>query len=141
MRWGIFGLNLLTEEEFSILGTEEEFSVFSWFPALYGDIVVWDDEEEPNSNIYGYNLTTGQLFHVMTNEGSQHSPAIYGDIIVWEDDRNGNLDIYGCSLETVEYIQTEDEGDEGGFCSGTIFVLCVFLVLTYSSRKYNSTIL
>ncbi|NMC76400.1 MAG: hypothetical protein GYA60_03795, partial [Candidatus Methanofastidiosa archaeon] len=33
-------------------------------PAIYGDIVVWEDNRNGNSDIYGYNLKTGQEFPI-----------------------------------------------------------------------------
>jgi beta propeller repeat protein len=68
-------------------------------PAIYGDIVVWQDRRGTDGDIYGYDLSTGQEFTVCTASGSQVNPAIYGDIVVWQDERSG-LAIYGYDLST-----------------------------------------
>ena len=58
-------------------------------PAIYGDIVVWYDYRDGETDIYGYNFSTAQEFAICTALGSQSSPDIYGDIVVWSDRRNG----------------------------------------------------
>ncbi|MBU7037062.1 MAG: hypothetical protein HXS52_03955 [Theionarchaea archaeon] len=74
-------------------------------PALYGTVVVWEDNRNGNPDIYGYDLSTGEEFQVTADESRQENPAIYDRIIVWEDNRNGNSDIYGYDLSTGEEFQ------------------------------------
>jgi beta propeller repeat protein len=70
------------------------------FPAIYGNIVVYTDDRNVTSNIYGYNLSTHTEFQITTDTSDQAFPAIYGNIVVYIDDRNTNLDIYGYNLST-----------------------------------------
>lgn len=70
------------------------------YPAIYGNIVVWQDSRNGNYDIYGKNLSTGQEFAICTAANTQSSPAIYGDVVVWHDSRNGNNDIYAKNLST-----------------------------------------
>lgn len=51
-------------------------------PAIYKDIVVWEDERNGNSDIYGYNLETGKMFQITTSPENQWNPSIYKDIVV-----------------------------------------------------------
>ncbi|MBU6999694.1 MAG: hypothetical protein HXS51_02940 [Theionarchaea archaeon] len=82
-------------------------------PALYGTVVVWEDNRNGNSDIYGYDLSTGEEFQVTIDESHQENPAIYDRIIVWEDNRNGNSDIYGYDLTTGEKFQvTTNDRDQ-----------------------------
>ncbi|MGD2250398.1 MAG: hypothetical protein PVF58_18535, partial [Candidatus Methanofastidiosia archaeon] len=62
-------------------------------------IVVWQDDRNGNTDIYGYNLKTQEEFQITTDESEQSSPAIYGNFVVWQDKRNGNSDIYGTQLD------------------------------------------
>ncbi|MBU7012960.1 MAG: hypothetical protein HXS46_19940, partial [Theionarchaea archaeon] len=75
------------------------------YPAIYDNIVVWQDSRNGNVDIYGYSLSTGEEFPITTNRNPQHSPAIYENIIVWQDNRNGNWDIYGYDLSTSTEFQ------------------------------------
>ena len=74
-------------------------------PALYGDIVVWEDDRNANWDIYGYNLAASQEFQVTTNTHNQYDPEVYSGIVVWMDERNGNYDIYGFNLSTYQEFQ------------------------------------
>ena len=63
-------------------------------PAIYGDLIVWEDYRNGNWDIYMYDLSTGTETQITTDPSYQGVPAIYGDLIVWYDYRNLNLDIY-----------------------------------------------
>jgi len=58
-------------------------------PAIYGDIVVWNDTRNGNRDIYGYNLSTEEEFSVTADPHDQSWPVIYEDIVLWDDERNG----------------------------------------------------
>lgn len=77
------------------------------FPAIYGDIVVWEDDRNGNDDIYGYDLSTSTEFQITTDTNDQGSPALYGNIVVWEDDRKGG-GIYGYNLSTKEEFMISD---------------------------------
>jgi beta propeller repeat protein len=90
----IYGYNLSSASEFSICTD----SSYQRAPAVFKDIVVWNDSRSGNWDIYGYNLSSSTEFPVCTNSAGQYYPAISGDAIVWHDWRNGNYDIYGATL-------------------------------------------
>ena len=78
-------------------------------PAIYGNIVVWEDGRSPsghiNPNIYIKDLSKPWLEEkpLSPNPGVyQVYPDIDGDIVVWEDTRNGGYynDIYMYDLST-----------------------------------------
>ena len=81
-------------------------------PAIYDDIVIWVDERNGNSDIYGYNLSTREEFPITTNPFEQYFPAIYEKIIVWTDTRHGNEDIYGYDLFTGKEFQITTDLDD-----------------------------
>ena len=91
----VMGTRVVSEERI----TKEPTHQYS--PAIYGDIVVWHDYRNTNSDIYGYNLKTKQEFQITTNTAGQYVPAIYCDRVVWYDDRNNNYDIYIAYLDVV----------------------------------------
>jgi beta propeller repeat protein len=62
-------------------------------PAIYGNIIAWQDYRNGNWDIYIYNISTKKETHT-TNKLNQTNPAIYSNRVVWEDYRNGNADIY-----------------------------------------------
>ncbi len=79
------------------------------FPAISGDIVVWQDSRNmPSSgwDIYGYNLATGEEFPICTAPGNQTDPAISENVVVWTDERDETTgsDIRGLNLDTGEEL-------------------------------------
>jgi len=79
-------------------------------PAIYGTMVVWEDERNGNWDIYGYNLVTSQEFQITTNGSNQYDPALYDNIVVWMDERNGSYDIYGYNLVISQEFQITTNG-------------------------------
>lgn len=80
---------------------------FSAFPPLdgggiSGNRVVYADTRNGNTDIYCYDLTTGDESRITTEPALQFNPAISGDVIVWEDWRDwGNASrIYAYDLST-----------------------------------------
>ena len=73
----------------------------SW-PSLDGDFVVWEDERNGNSDIFGYDTISGREFPVVVAPRDQEHPSISGNIVVWQDNRNGvalnDNDIYGYDI-------------------------------------------
>jgi len=89
-------------------------------PTISGDIIVWEDYRNENSDSYMYNLSADEdddgipnylendetggrpdpdpAEMQITKTPSQWEPTISGSKIVWRDRRNGNLDIYMCDL-------------------------------------------
>ena len=102
------------EEEKEIVSiatnTAEQFN-----PCIYENKIVWEDSRNGNSDIYMYDLTTGQERQITTDTDYQENPAIYADKVVWEDKRNGNSDIYLYDLttgqETPITTNTADQSD------------------------------
>jgi beta propeller repeat protein len=74
-------------------------------PAIYNDIVVWEDRGITNCTITGITLSERELFQVPGTPDAQKWPAIYGDIVVWQDGRDLGKFIYGYNLSTGEEFQ------------------------------------
>ena len=83
-----------------------------------------------NTDIYGYNISSGKEFPICTSHGNQWSPAIAGNIVVWQDYRNASsnfktyFDIYGYNISSGKEfpICTEDGAQERPDISGNIVV-------------------
>ena len=123
--WGLLAIAFLSlviplkssDEGSAATGSEK------FFPAIYEDIVVWEDTRNGNADIYGcrlpepkeniaeYSLSSLDVlsFPITKDQKDQLAPAIHGgivhedivsrDIVVWQDNRHGNWDIYGCILQ------------------------------------------
>jgi len=62
-------------------------------PAIYGDKIVWEDTRDPDtSQIYIYDLVTGEEYPVNSSQNFQYHPAIFEDAVVWtEPDFTGDI--------------------------------------------------
>jgi beta propeller repeat protein len=78
----------------------------AYYPAIYGNKIVWYDGRNGNNDIYMYDLSTLQETQITTNESDQMSPVIYGNRIAWRDYRNGKSDVYVYDLSTHQETHT-----------------------------------
>ena len=125
----IYMYNLSTGEEMQLSGNGSA----QMAPAIYGDIVVWEDYSNASLpadgtdidnitlddwlqfdvNIHMYNMSSGESRMMVDNLSWQGDPAIYGELVVWHDLRNGNFDIYAYNLSSEEEIRiTGNESDQ-----------------------------
>jgi len=72
---------------------------------IWGDIVVWV-HRDGHRDIYGYDLSSGEEFHVAAHLYEQDNPHIHKNLVVWQDNRNSNWDIFlfDLSTSTERYI-------------------------------------
>ncbi len=76
-------------------------SAYQTSPEVSGDIVVWSDLRNGNTDIYGYDFSKGTEFYVCNHPISQNEIDISGDFVVWRDSRNGGADIFGFDLSRL----------------------------------------
>ncbi|MBU7017302.1 MAG: hypothetical protein HXS44_07310 [Theionarchaea archaeon] len=69
-------------------------------PAIYENIVVWEDDRNGNTDIHGYNLSTQEEVPICTDPSDQSTPAIYSDIVIWVHESEGKTDIYGRNISS-----------------------------------------
>ncbi|AKJ39376.1 PKD domain-containing protein [Methanosarcina barkeri] len=77
----------------------------SYYPAIYGNKIVWVDYRNGYTDVYMYDISTKKETQITNNESEKMCPAIYGDKIVWMDSRNENWDIYMYNLTTKKETQ------------------------------------
>ena len=81
---------------FSVTETQITTSGSAERPAIYGDVIVWQDfrngRQVGGSNgtydIYMHNLSTSKETRITPPGYAATDPSIYGDKIVWNDDRS-----------------------------------------------------
>ena len=93
-------------EEFQITEDSED----QQYPAIYGDYVVWADNRNGNTDIYGDSLSTGKEFQIRTDGSGQEYSALSSNVVVREDKRNGNLNIYGYDFSEPAPPDEDNDG-------------------------------
>jgi beta propeller repeat protein len=106
----IYGVDLSTNQELVICPTET-----AQFPKVSGNVVVWQDDRNGDTDIYGYDMATQTEFPICTAVGIQNAVSISGDLVVWQDTRNGGSDIYGYDLASGQEIAIATNGHYQGY--------------------------
>ncbi|HVM45071.1 MAG TPA: hypothetical protein VM582_03960, partial [Candidatus Thermoplasmatota archaeon] len=65
-----------------------------------GDWAVWEDANR--SDIYAYNIPSGEGFYILNDAYQQHHPRVSNGVVVFEDHRTPRPAIYAYFLETGE---------------------------------------
>ncbi len=65
---------------------------------MSGTRIVWEDVRNGNSDIYWYDVATGEERRLTSDMSKQTAPAIDGNRVVWADARSGNGDIYATNV-------------------------------------------
>jgi beta propeller repeat protein len=82
-------------------------------PAISGDWIVWEDTRDGGSDIYTYNVVTGEERRITKAGSWAQSPVISGTRVTWQDYRNGNYDIYLYDLSKLQETRiTSDPADQ-----------------------------
>jgi len=109
---GIYGYNLITDEEFYVSGQSSldlhliRNPYDAQNPVIFKDIIIWIDKRHGRNTLCGYNSETDEEFKIFPwgtyflFSISQHTPAISGDVVIWTES-NGDA-IYGYNLSTHE---------------------------------------
>ena len=96
---GVYSLSVEGTSEFPIC-TE---SHAQFFPAVYEDFVVWEDNRNGNWDIYGYNLTTCEEFQITDDSRDQKHPEIFKNTVIWKVEEEEYREyLYGYNLLTQE---------------------------------------
>jgi beta propeller repeat protein len=67
-------------------------------PRVYGDWVVWEELVGSYLQIRAYQISTGVIQPLTTDNSNHHRPDISGNLVVYGSDQNGNMDIYSYDL-------------------------------------------
>src|SRR5581483_2070766 len=83
------------------------------FPAISGNVVVYQTMRSGNWDIRGYDIHEDHHFDVVTQSADQTHPAIDGDVIVWEDHRagGGRTDIWGYRISSPGEFRITNRDD------------------------------
>lgn len=105
------------------------------YPAIYGNIIVWEDFRESDAHIYMYDLSTGIETRVPSSFTIQYKPEIYGDIIIWNDMREEGMRIFMYDLLTgSEAKVSQNEGPSHAMAPNIYGDIIVW----YDSRNWES---
>lgn len=70
-------------------------------PAIWGNLIVWQDTREGLAKIYGYDLASGKEFRVSPIDinAADMEPDISQNVVVWSRYRTFTPDVYGALLD------------------------------------------
>ncbi|MDD1679920.1 MAG: DUF11 domain-containing protein, partial [Methanomicrobiales archaeon] len=71
-------------------------------PAVWKNIIVWEDYRNSNADIYMYDLSSQAERPVCVDPAGQTNPTVWGGRIIWEDRRNATINLYMCCLSYWE---------------------------------------
>jgi len=88
-------------------------------PAIYGNIVVWQDTNGGDYNLFGADVTDPEQpreFLIAAYEGDQQRPSIWRTTVVWQDNYFGDNDILAADIlmrdRPAEFAVVLFEGDQ-----------------------------
>jgi beta propeller repeat protein len=85
-------------------------------PSIDGDLIVWEDNRngETNTDIYLFNISSGEEQQLTTDPSNQRFPQIFGHMVVYEDYRGDHTQIWAYDLDTgtERYITDADKSQE-----------------------------
>ena len=83
------------------------------YPAIDGNIVVWQDNRSGNWDIRGLELDSDNDLDIATRSTDEKKPAISGKRVVWEDYRKGATepDIFMKDLDSKDITRISENGD------------------------------
>ncbi len=108
--------NMVSKVESTISNTNSKRSIFR--TRHEGDYVVWEDVTLIPTDIYAYQISTGQTWNLSNHERDQLSPRIDNGRVVWLDYRNGgggywgsqeNADVYLYDLAEEKLVRITDK--------------------------------
>ncbi|WP_455392968.1 hypothetical protein [[Eubacterium] cellulosolvens] len=74
-------------------------------PAIYDDLIVYQDHRSGNSDIYMFNLKNNTEVALVTTPDEENLPRIYGEYVVFEKQVGTEREIYYYDLTTSESYQ------------------------------------
>lgn len=98
--WGLYGKYLNQTQVITLIEAPNVAA-----PAVRSGIVVWADQRNggpvgQRSDIFAYDVATGEEFAVCTRPGRQFYPAVDGDWIVYEHGQYGDNDVYAYNINS-----------------------------------------
>ena len=111
VRQSIATYDLRSREKQSVLEVLEVPAAYSVSPvSVYKNRIVWASTDAGNSDIFLFDLNTGEAQQLTTEEHDQLSPGIYGDTVVWLDKRHEETNQYYHSFDVYAYdLNTGEE--------------------------------
>jgi beta propeller repeat protein len=103
-----------------------------WDPAIYGNIIVWVDGRNGNSDIYMYDISTGEERQVTVHTSAQINPAIYGNTIVWQDER------YSKVPKGYNYLTNYTYELLSGLASSEVWDIYMYNISTGEERRVTT---
>ena len=125
--WNIWASDISEWEQSQLFAVSSIFGNDERWPAIHGNIVVWQDGAEGDYNIFGADLTTTLKagitdlaspteFAVADFERDQRRPAVYRTTVVWQDSYFGNEDILSADIwqrnNPIDFGVTLEEFDQ-----------------------------
>lgn len=81
-------------------------------PIIHGNLVVWEGSDGHDTEIFVYNIETGERRQLTHNDVNDFTPKVYNGLIVWHGGKDSETDIYIYDYKLDNLLQLTDDNIE-----------------------------
>jgi len=91
----IYLFNISTDQEIPICTAQGD----QLFPLMWGNFIVWQDNRNNNSDVFGYDINLNKEFVIAIGPGPQSPDSIWEDVLLYYN--NGSFVLYNLTTKSI----------------------------------------